>query len=502
MFNTGLWKFLTQPVMGVAFCTAINFAVSPVSLAQGQPVLPASKPVIPTPQTLPPNRTPIIPPQQISPATAQQLDTNYTLGGGDRIRVNVFEVPEYTGEYQIPPGGAITLPLIGSVPVLGLTTEQASDEIARRYSRYLKRPLISVNLLSPRPINIFVAGEVTRPGSYTLSLSGGAGDNPGVQYPTVLAALTTAQGVTLAADVTQVQVRRKVGRSGEQLVSLNLKEAVQTGQIGQDITLRDGDTIFVPTASNFDKTDARNLAASNFAASPSTPRTVAIIGEVNRPGSYLVTTGGGGAEGGAGGLPTVTRAIQLAGGITGQADIRSLKLRRPTRTGGEQNIDVNLWQLLQSGDVNQDIIVQDGDTIVIPTATDVTAAEATQLANTTLSPNTIQVGVVGEVKRPGATELKPNSSLNQALLAAGGFDSTASRAAVDLVRLNPDGSVTKRVVKVNFADGINEATNPILRNNDVVIVSRNGLAKTGQTLGAIAGPFGVILNVLRLFTGF
>ncbi|BAY19609.1 polysaccharide export protein [Anabaenopsis circularis NIES-21] len=146
--------------------------------------------------------------------------------------------------------------------------------------------------------------------------------------------------------------------------------------------------------------------------------------------------------------------------------------------------------------------MQDGDTIVIPTATDVTAAEATQLANTTLSPNTIQVGVVGEVKRPGATELKPNSSLNQALLAAGGFDSTASRAAVDLVRLNPDGSVTKRVVKVNFADGINEATNPILRNNDVVIVSRNGLAKTGQTLGAIAGPFGVILNVLRLFTGF
>ncbi|MBU7584894.1 MAG: SLBB domain-containing protein [Nostoc sp. TH1S01] len=505
MFNTGLWKFLTQPFMGVAFCTAINFAVSPVSLAQGQPVLPTAKPVIPTSPTLPPNTTPIIPtPQQVSPATAQQLDTNYTLGGGDLIRVNVFEVPEYTGEYQVPPGGAINLPLIGSVPVLGLTTEQAADEIARRYSRYLKRPLISVNLLSPRPINIFVAGEVTRPGAYTLSLSSGAGNNPGVQYPTVLAALTTAQGVTLAADVTQVQVRRKIGRSGEQLVTLNLKDAVQTGQIGQDITLRDGDTIFVPTASNFDKAEARNLAASNFAANPSTPRTVAIIGEVNRPGSYLVTTGGGGAEAAGGsGLPTVTRAIQLAGGITGQADIRGLKLRRPTRTGGEQTIDVNLWQLLQSGDVNQDIVVQEGDTIVVPTATEITPAEATQLANTTLSPNTIQVGVVGEVKRPGATEIRPNSSLNQALLAAGGFnDNRASRAAVDLIRLNPDGSVTKRVVKVNFADGINEATNPILRNNDVIIVGRNGLTKTSETLGAISGPFGVILNVLRLFTGF
>jgi polysaccharide biosynthesis/export protein len=491
MLNTGLWKSLTQPIMGVAFCSAMNLAVSPVSLAQGQPVIPTRQPVIQRPQ-------------QVSP-TAQQLDTNYTLGGGDRIRVNVFEVPEYTGEYQIPPGGAINLPLIGSVPVLGLTTEQAADEVARRYSRYLKRPLISVNLLSSRPINIFVAGEVTRPGSYTLSLSGGAGDNPGVQYPTVLAALTTAQGVTLAADVTQVQVRRKVGRSGEQLVTLNLKDAVQTGQIGQDITLRDGDTIFVPTASNFDKAEARNLAAANFAANPTTPRTVAILGEVNRPGSYVVTAGGGGegAAAGGGGLPTVTRAIQLAGGITGQADIRSLRLRRPTRTGGEQTIDVNLWQLLQSGDVNQDIIVQDGDTILIPTATDLTPAEATQLATTTLSPNTIQVGVVGEVKRPGATELRPNSSLNQALLAAGGFnDARASRAAVDLVRLNPDGSVTKRVVKIDLASGINEETNPILRNNDVVIVSRNGITKTGETLGTIAGPFGIILNVLRLFTGF
>jgi polysaccharide export outer membrane protein len=108
--------------------------------------------------------------------------------------------------------------------------------------------------------------------------------------------------------------------------------------------------------------------------------------------------------------------------------------------------------------------------------------------------------VVGEVKRPGATELKPNSSLNQALLAAGGFNDTrASRSAVDLIRLNPDGSVTKRIVKINLADGINEDTNPILRNNDVIVVSRNGLTKTSETLGAIASPFGIIFNFLRLF---
>jgi polysaccharide biosynthesis/export protein len=511
MLNKGLLKFFTQPVVGVALLTAFNAAVPSVSLAQGQPVVPTRQPAVPTRQPVVPNTQPVFPSTQpASPDIQTQVDTSYLLGGGDLIRVNVFEVPEYTGEYQIPPGGALNLPLIGSVPVLGLTTEQAADEIARRYSRFLKRPLISVNLLSPRPINILVAGEVTRPGAYTLSLSGGAGNNPGVQYPTVLAALTTAQGVTLAADVSQVRLKRKTGRSSNQIVTINLKNIIQTGDTNQDITLRDGDTIIVPTATTFNVAEARNLFAANFAASQTTPRTVAIIGEVNRPGSYLVGAGGaGGADGqqagGAtgGGLPTVTRAIQLAGGITSQADVRNLKLRRPTRIGTEQTVDIDLWQLLQSGDVNQDIVVQDGDTIVIPTATDVNAAEATQLATTTLSPNAIQVGVVGEVKNPGAIEVRPNSSLNQALLAAGGFnDARASRSTVDLIRLNPDGSVTKREVKVDFSQGINEQTNPILRNNDVVVVNRSGLAKTGDSVGAVVNPLGGFLGIIRGLFGF
>jgi polysaccharide export outer membrane protein len=473
MLNTGLWKFLTHSIMGLALLTAVNIGLPSVSRAEEKIV-----------------------------STTSQIPTDYSLGGGDLIRVNVFEVPEYTGEYQIPPGGSINLPLIGSVPVLGLTTEQAADEIAKKYARFLKRPLISVNLLSPRPINIFVAGEVTRPGAYTLSLQGGAGNNPGVQYPTVLAALTTAQGVTLAADVTKVELRRKVGRSSEQSVTLNLKELVQNGKLSQDITLRDGDTIVVPTATTFNVAEARNLFSANFAASQTSPRTVAIIGEVNRPGSYLVTAGAADPQGGgtSNGLPTVMRTIQLAGGITSQADIRKLTLRRPTRNGSEQTIDINLWELLQSGDINQDIIVQDGDTIVIPTATEINPAEATRLAVTTLSPSKIQVGVVGEVKKPGVTDLQPNSSLNQALLAAGGFnDARASRASVDLIRLNPNGTVTKRVVKVDFSQGINEETNPILRNNDVVVVNRSGLAKTGDTLNTVSGPLGVIFNILRFF---
>ncbi|MGB7374948.1 MAG: SLBB domain-containing protein, partial [Rivularia sp. (in: cyanobacteria)] len=461
------------PLLGVMLLTAVNVALEPVN-----------------------------------PVVAQQrIRSSYALGGGDRIKVNVFEVPDYTGEYVIPPGGAVNLPLIGSVQVEGLTTEQAADAIARRYARFLRRPIISVNLLSPRPINVFVAGEVTRPGAYTLSLQGGAGQDPGIQYPTVLAALTTAQGVTLSADITEVQLRRQLGNGRQQTVILNLDDLIKTGRSFQDITLRDGDTVYVPTSQNFNVATARNIAAANFAADPSRPRTVAVVGEVIRPGSYLVTSGAtqGGENNNTGapnisGQPTVTRALQQAGGITPQANVRNVIIRRPTRTGTEQIINIDLWKLLTSGDIDQDVVVQDGDTIVFPTATEVNPAEATQLATTTLSPSQIQVNVVGEVKQPGQIQIRPNSSLNQALLAAGGFnDARATDGKVDLIRLNPDGSVTKRLVKVDLKSGINEQTNPILRSNDVVLVSRSGIAKTGDTINVVAGPLGTIFNVLRVF---
>jgi polysaccharide export outer membrane protein len=591
MVNKNFWKPIIHSSTALVLLTTLNTAWPLVSLAQSRP-------------------------QSKVNSASSSLFTDYLLGGGDRIRVNVFEAPEYTGEYQIPPGGEINMPLIGSIPVSGLTTQQAADEIARRYARFLKRPLISVNLLAPRPINIFVAGEVTRPGSYSLSLQGTGGNNPGVQYPTVLAALTTAEGVTLAADVTKVQLRRKVGRSGEQVVNLNLKEITQTGRIPIDITLRDGDTIFVPTATDFNVAESRNLFAASYAASRTSPRKVAIIGQVDRPGSYflggndsaglptlmraiqlsggitsqadvrnikirrptrtgkeqtlninlwellqtgdsnqdvvvqegdtiivptvtqvnraevtrlatttlaasrttprrvaiigqvfrpgsyLVAAGGGNDSGNdSGGLPTVMRAIQLSGGITSQADVRNIKVRRPpTRTNKEQTLNINLWELLQTGDLDQDVVVEEGDTIIVPTATEVNTAEVTQLATTTLSPATIKVGVVGEVKKPGVTDLQPNSSLNQALLAAGGFnDARASSSSVDLVRLNPNGTVTKRAVKVDFSKGINEETNPILRNNDVIVVNRSVLARTGDTLGAVTAPLAPIFSVISLF---
>jgi len=108
--------------------------------------------------------------------------------------------------------------------------------------------------------------------------------------------------------------------------------------------------------------------------------------------------------------------------------------------------------------------------------------------------------VVGEVKRPGTIEVPPNTPLNQAILTAGDFDKRrANQSTVELIRLNPNGTVTKTSINVDFSQGINEKTNPILRNNDVVVVHRSNLASATDTLGTVLSPF---TGLTGLFNGF
>ncbi len=239
------------------------------------------------------------------------------------------------------------------------------------------------------------------------------------------------------------------------------------------------------------------------------PLRIGVIGEVNRPGSYIIsainnettvaslntrTTGGG--EGGTNQWPTVIKAIQTAGGITETANIRQIQIRRLDVGGGsERTLSVDLWKFLQSGEIAQDIGLKDGDTIIVPKATSINPAELTQTAISNFSPETIKVSVVGEVVTPGAVAIRPNSTLNQGIMAAGGFKAGRAKKDVDLIRLNPDGSVTKKNIRIDLAQGLNEQTNPPLRNNDVIVVHRNvisGLSDfAGQTIGPFLGLFGI-----------
>lgn len=444
---------------------------------------------------------------QALPQTAAPLaeDDGYVLGANDRIRMDVFSVPEFSGEYVVLPNGTVNLPQIGAVSVQGRNLKQASSAIASAYNAILTRPVITLSLLAARPITIVLAGEVNRPGSYTIPAAPTAGDSGIV--PNLTRTLQLAEGVTQSADLRRVQVRRARSRAagGDEVITVDLWQLLQTGDGRQDLRLRDGDSVFIPSNVNVSLQEARQLAAANFATKSNRPLKIAVVGEVNRPGPYTIYEGMNNQQPqqiqptATGSLvPSVTQAIQVAGGITQSADIRNIQIRRLTRTGPEQIVKVDFWQLLKSGDVLQDLPLQDGDTIQIPTATTVNDREITELATASFSPGKIVVNVVGEVERAGPVEIAPNAPLNQALLSAGGFNKRARKSTVTLVRLNPNGSVTKRDISVDFAQGVSDQRNPSLRNNDIIIVRRSTLAGISDTIGSVTAPLSGFFGIFRL----
>lgn len=314
----------------------------------------------------------------IEGAPSPQLDVRltqdegfYTLGPGDRIGIEIFNVPEFSGAQQVLVDGTISLSLIGSVNVQGLTLKQVADEIAARYVDLLERPIVNVQLQQARPV------------------------------------------------------------------------------------------------------------------------TVNVVGEVNRPGAYI-EQGGGSFR--------VTQAIQAAGGITREADLRRVQLSRPQRNGPERLFDIDLWDLITSGSQENNFLLLDGDTISIATADQLDLSESQKIATANFSPDRIEIFLVGEVGRRGRLALDPNTPLNQALLAAQGFNSGRANfdRVVRLIRLNPDGSVTDREYQVNFANNVNEESNPPLQDNDVLIVDKSVLASVTDFLSLITTPLRSVTNTINV----
>lgn len=430
------------------------------------------------------------------PVKSQVIDSNqstqvtnfasdYIVGAGDQLRLDIFQVDEYSGEYLVLVDGTMSMPLIGSVAVAGLTLEQISELVALKYSNYLKRPLVTVSLQRPRPLKISVAGEIANPGSYTIDWQ------ESQKIPTVTDLIQMAGGLTTFADISQIQVRRQAA-TGEQIITINLWELINQGNLQQDISLRDGDRIMIASKTEIDARENQQLANLSFGIQAREALDVTIIGEIYRPGVYEVapeenpTTGKSEP-------PNLSAAISKAGGIKPLADIRNIEIHRLTRTGEIKIIAVDLWQLLQEGDIQQDLLLEEGDKIVIPTAQQLSPEEASSLATASFAPDTIEVKVVGEVMTPGTIKLPPNSGLNQAILAAGGFDQMrAKTGAVELIRLNPDGTVSQRQIDVDFTENLSEENNPPLRSEDVIVVKTSGTARAIDTLSTVFSPLRIL----------
>jgi polysaccharide export outer membrane protein len=135
----------------------------------------------------------------VQDALHPELVLPYQLDSGDRLRVVVFGQPDLSNTYVVDQAGAISMPLIGTVPARGSTTALIEADIAARLRNgFLRSPDVSAEVDRYRPF--FVMGEV-----------GAGGQYPFVPGMTVQQAIAVAGGFTVRADKASVQVTRSIG---------------------------------------------------------------------------------------------------------------------------------------------------------------------------------------------------------------------------------------------------------------------------------------------------
>ena len=244
------------------------------------------------------------------------------------------------------------------------------------------------------------------------------------------------------------------------------------------------------------------------------PVQVSVLGEVGRPGLYSfggggagsgpATASGGGVSTGPGGLTTPVSAIQTAGGITLNADIRRVILRRVTGQGGaEKQTVLDLAQLLQIGNQRQNPILFDGDTLIVTRAEKPLPNEVIQIGISNLSPATINVTVLGEVKTPGTLAVPSNTPLQEVLMRAGGPTPWRSnKGRIELVRLNRNGTTTTEFFEYQPGKDISQGFNPPLRDRDTVIVRRSYYGKTVDLVNELVAPLTSIVNTFYIYSNY
>ncbi len=232
------------------------------------------------------------------------------------------------------------------------------------------------------------------------------------------------------------------------------------------------------------------------------PLRIAVVGEVGRPGSYVLGPMNGEA-------PTLTTAIENAGGVTESSDLKAVQIYRLAPDHSQTLLEASLWDLLNDGDLSQDIVLQDGDTIVLTRAEGLSFSETNQIASASFSSGVIRVNVVGEAVQPGMITVPADMSLNEVLLMAGGFGPDANESAVGLFRLAPNGTIDRQKVEIDWEATIGTVGNPTLRDRDIIVIGQSTGSRARDIsltitdiIGTVLNPISGILSIFDLFNIF
>ena len=396
------------------------------------------------------------------PSVNLATPSNYRLGPGDEVIIDIWGASQNTIRQQISPEGTINIQKIGPVNLSGMTVSAAND--------YLKGALnkiynglnnttdptsdIRLTLGNIRTIQINVMGEVVQPGTYALS-----------SFSTVFHALYRAGGVSDIGSLRNVQLVR----NGKNIATIDVYEFIMKGNTLDDIRLQEGDVVIVPAYDvlvkisgkvkrpmRFEMKKDENLAtlikyAGGFEADAYT-RSLRVVrqngeeyevntvkdmdysiytmrngdvvtaeailnrftnkleirGAVYRPGIYQLS----------GKLNTIRELVHEAQGLTGDAFLNRAVLYRQREDLTSEVVQIDIRSIMDGTSPN--LALMKNDILYIPSIHDLEDRG--------------NVTVYGEVAQPDSYPYADNMTLEDLIIQAGGLKEAASTVRIDVSR--------------------------------------------------------------------
>lgn len=242
--------------------------------------------------------------------------SGYHISVGDLIEISVYDEPDLSKTIRVPPDGIISYPLLGNLPVLGLTARELKEKISELLANdYLVNPQVSVFIRNYG--NFSILGQVRSPGSYEME-----------ERLTLTGVIARAGGFTDTADTSKIRVIRDQ-QDKKETIEVNFDQILNKET--EDIEIKSNDTIIVVSCGQ-----------------------ISVMGQVRSPGVYNLKKKLGTVE-----------AIALAGGLGEMAASNDVKVIR-IENGQKKIFRVPVGSILRDGDKSRDIILKPDDTVVVP----------------------------------------------------------------------------------------------------------------------------------------
>lgn len=379
-------------------------------------------------------------PTTFAPATNIPIPSEYIIGPGDVVIVQLYGKENAIYELKVNGEGSLQFPEVGPMSVAGLSFDDLKKLINETISQKMIGVNSSITMGSLRSIQVFVLGEAYRPGSYTVS-----------SLSTMTNALFVSGGVTKIGSLRNVQLKR----NGKTVQELDLYDLLLEGDTSADSRLMPGDVLFIPPIG----------------------KTVGVSGEVRRPAIYEIKK-----------EHSLGEVVALAGGVLPTAYQKATRVDRINSRGDRTLLNVDL-----SSRQGNAITIMDGDVVQVMPVLDKVEG-IVLISGHVQRPGGVSwhQGMVVSDAIPSVNYLLPNPDLNYAIVKR----ENEANKTISVITINLGDAIVSKKASDNIAlmprdelyvfSGISEDRTKLL-NEINMLLEKQASADQAALIASISG---------------